>query len=114
MATASKTTSKTTTKTKAEVAARVQRIDPEKRYEALTEAPTFITKGGRSKSGLRLDIEALNVGEWINTERSGSADLANLRSLVQNVRKGFANDGVVAKFTVRTAAGGDIYVGRTV
>lgn len=95
---------------------RVQRIDPTKRgYETLTEPPVFATSGGRAKSGLRLDIEALSVGEWLNTEMTTDADLGNVRSLVQNIRKGLlADEGTVAKFTVRRAATGSIYVGRIV
>jgi len=79
-------------------------------YEVLDAPPEFAAAGRRPKSGLRLRVEALNVGQWINTELDKDRDLVNVRSMVQNVQK----ELVGHKFTVRRNPEGTIFIGRSV
>ena len=109
MATATKVTKVTT---------KVTRIDPAKDdYKVTTTPPEFNKRGGKPPTALRLRLEALEVGEWLNTEQPGEGNAVNnLRGMAQAISRAEATLG--QRYTVRVAPdenepSGVVWVGRT-
>jgi len=112
MATATKATKATKATTK------VTRIDPAKDdYKVTTTPPEFNKRGGKPPTALRLRLEALEVGEWLNTEQPGEGNAVNnLRGMAQAISRAEATLG--QRYTVRVApdeneSSGVVWVGRT-
>lgn len=70
--------------------------------------PAFASTQARPRSALRVQVEALQVGEWLRagpaTEVKGSAGAA-----AQNARAEFKGE---RSYTVRKDVNGDVWVGR--
>lgn len=116
MPTATKTTKTTAVKSKetTEKVQRTQVIDPSVTdYAVVSTPPEFATGQGRPKSGLRLQIEAMEVGQWLNTNLEVEGEkrkMTSVRGITVDVTKQASG---TKKFSVRESADGFIWVGRT-
>lgn len=81
--------------------------------KVLDTAPTFIKVGGRAKSETRLQIEALEPGQWLVTDEPATPQaIANARTKAYGVK--IDPDFLGRKFSVRQSAEGFVVIGRTV
>lgn len=99
-------------------ATKVKAVKVDEGYEVVSTPPEFVKRGGKPASALRRNIEALDIGEWLNTRLPGTAqNKNNVRGMVQGIAKAELTLG--QRYAVRVAADeentdGIIWVGRTV
>lgn len=78
----------------------------------LDSAPEFVKAKGRAKSPVRVAIEALEVGQFLDTgETANEKAIANTRTKVYAITAD--PEFLGRKFTVRTSVEGRVVVGRT-
>lgn len=81
-------------------------------FVVTTEPPKFVSGQGRGKSQLRIAIEALEVGQFLQVGPATEKLKNSTRSMVSSIQTDAKTRGDELAFSVREDAEGNLWVGR--
>lgn len=88
-------------------------------FKVTSTPPAFRTRG-REKSELRVQLEGLDVNEWLdagevpNDETAAKKFNSRVTSTANSVRQSARAEGQIVKFSIREGEDGHLWVGRLV